>query len=509
MMSTRQTNIGRSRLLFLFLIAGVIISCSSTNTNAEVSIKVVLGSNVAKEPANGRIYVLMNNDTIQFPIYGPNSSDPQPFFSKDVSNWQPGDTITLDSTWNSWQDDLDGLSGDYAINAVLDRDSTSWNFINAENYMSVKKVIHVDQSDCIDIYLELEAAMVDYPFTETDLLKELVVPSPMLTEWYGRPIETTAGVLLPPTYHDSTSKKYPVVYVFPGWGGSRYHLSLGTFQQERYAMTDQLGCEKIFVFMDQQCPLGYHVFANSDNNGPRADAFVQEFIPAFENGFRAVPHPKARFLLGQSSGGWAALYLQITFPEYFAGAWAGSPDPVDFRYFQCSGSIYERNGNFLYNSDGSKKAHSRKNGSINVYSKTYCDMEQVLGIGGQLGSYESVFSRRGSDGKPEKLFDRVTGKIDSTVAEYWKKYDLNLIIKNHSETHRSHYSGKLHIFVSKADDYYLDLAVSSLKKSLEPLEFDADITILNSGGHSVWNDEIRATIYSEIDDIISDCSNCQ
>jgi S-formylglutathione hydrolase FrmB len=500
--SANEKNIfSTSRWTVILVTVSLIVFALFEYGYSEVSIEVVLGTKVAKQSVSGRLYVLMNSDTLQLPLYGPNSSDPQPFFSTEISNWNPGHAIAIDSTWNFWRHSLEGLSGFYSISAVLDRDSTSWGFINAANYMSVNKVIYIDQSNKNSIRLELEAEIVAYPFTETATLKELIIPSPMLSKWYDRPVELSAGVILPPSYHDSTGKKYPVVYVFPGWGASRFHLCMGTFQQERYGMLDQIGCEKIFVFLDHQCPYGYHVFANSENNGPRAEAFIKELVPTIESELRVISQAGARFLVGQSSGGWAALYLQITYPDYFGGAWAGSPDPVNFRFFEGIGNIYDENNNFFYESDGSDKPHSRLGGQINVTSKTFSDMETVLGIGGQLGSYESVFSNRLANGKPAQLFDRTTGIIDQEAAAYWEKSDLRLIIENHTPDQRSKYDGKLHIFVSNEDDYYLNLAVEALKKYLESLNFNADINILDTCGHSVWNDEIRARMYAQMDTI--------
>lgn len=445
----------------------------------------------------------MNSDTAQSPLYGPNSSDPQPFYSKYVTGWNPGDTILLDSTWLTWQHPLESLAGDYSISAVLDQDSTRWGFINAGNPMSVPKVIHIDSTDTNPINVDLVAKIVDYQFTETETLKELIIPSKLLSDWYGYPIQLTAGVILPASYHDSTSKRYPVVYVFPGWGGIRFHLCMGTFNQERYGMLDKSQCEKIFVFMDLNCPHGYHEFANSANNGPRGKAFIEEFIPEVDKRFRTVARPEARFLVGQSSGGWAALHLQIIYPEYFGEAWAGSPDPVDFRFFQGIGSIYEPGANFFYEKDGSDKPYSRSDGKIAGTSKATSDMEVVLGIGGQLDSYESVFSPRAANGLPAQLFDRKTGAIDSAIAASWRAYDLRSVIESHAPDQRSRYINKLHIFVSRNDDYYLNLAVTGLQESLADLGITADISVLDEGGHSVWNDEIRTRMYEQMDSIFT------
>jgi enterochelin esterase-like enzyme len=72
------------------------------------------------------------------------------------------------------------------------------------------------------------------------------------------------------------------------------------------------------VMLDARCPNGHHVFADSENNGPYETAFVEEFLPAFEQSYRAVRERRGRFLTGHSSGAWSGLWLQLNHPQTFA-----------------------------------------------------------------------------------------------------------------------------------------------------------------------------------------------
>jgi hypothetical protein len=57
-------------------------------------------------------------------------------------------------------------------------------------------------------------------------------------------------------------------------------------------------------------------------------------------------------------------------------------------------------------------------------------MERVLGYyGGQMASFEAVFSQRGPDGQPRPLFDRETGRIDPSVQKAWERYDISAILR--------------------------------------------------------------------------------
>ncbi|MBV8812798.1 MAG: hypothetical protein JO033_29360 [Acidobacteriaceae bacterium] len=50
----------------------------------------------------------------------------------------------------------------------------------------------------------------------------------------------------------------------------------------------------------------------------------------------------------------------------------------------------------------------------------------------QMLSLEQVFSPKGADGKPERLFDRNSGVIDPNVASYWEAhYDISRILQDH------------------------------------------------------------------------------
>src|SRR5262249_4612388 len=150
-------------------------------------------------------------------------------------------------------------------------------------------------------------------------------------------------------------------------------------------------------------------------------ALTEEFIPALEAKFRGIGKPAARLVTGHSSGGWSSLWLQVAYPDFFNGVWSTAPDPVAFRNFQTM-NLYQPGVSIFTDETGSPRPLGRRNGKPAVFVKPFSEMEEVMGHGGQLGSFESVFSPRGPDHKPMPLWDRRTGIIDSKVAEYWSKY---------------------------------------------------------------------------------------
>src|SRR5438094_775367 len=101
---------------------------------------------------------------------------------------------------------------------------------------------------------------------------------------------------------------------------------------------------------------------------------------------------------GHSSCGWAALWLQVAYPSVFGGTWATAPDPADFRAFLPVDLT--RDKNIYHNPDGSPRIVMRLKGTA-VTMEDYARRELVLGeYGGQLSSFEAVFSPSGADGRP-------------------------------------------------------------------------------------------------------------
>src|SRR5207248_5082780 len=66
----------------------------------------------------------------------------------------------------------------------------------------------------------------------------------------------------------------------------------------------------------------------------------------------------------------------------------------------------------------------------------YAHLERVEGYyGGQMASFEAVFSPRGPDGQPLPLFDRDTGRIDPLVQKYWEDhYDITRLLQRNWST---------------------------------------------------------------------------
>ncbi len=297
-------------------------------------------------------------------------------------------------------------------------------------------------------------------FKETLVAKELKVPSSLLSKFNGGPITIDAAVVLPKGYNNEPDKTFPVLFTVFGYGGDYHRYSGDTMPSP-----DLDSIPFIRVYLDGNCALGHSEYANSDNNGPWADALIKEFIPLLEKRYRCNG---SRLLTGHSSGGWSVLWLQTHYPEVFAGCWSSSPDPVDFRNFQTI-NLYEEK-NMFYKKDSSVRLVATVAGRIPWASmKNIYQMENVVYRGEQMHSFNAVFSKKGANGMPQSICNSKTGDIDAAVFSNWKNYDIALYLRNNWESLKSAVDGKVRISVGSQDNFLLNHAVTSLETQMKQL----------------------------------------
>jgi hypothetical protein len=324
-------------------------------------------------------------------------------------------------------------------------------------------------------------------------MRALDFSSAALAKFSGVATRIRGWVLLPPGYDKSTAT-YPTVYYIPGFGGSLNYLAAHAVKIHT-AMAEGHMPPMIWVFLDHSIPAGAHEFADSVNNGPWGTALIEELVPSLEQQYRMDAAPSGRFLTGHSSGGWATLWLQVTYPETFGGGWASAPDASDFHDFSGI-NLYEPAANVFRKADGTPWPLIRLHGRVLFTFELYARMERVLGeYGGQLASFEWVFSPRGADGRPLPMFNRYTGAVDARVMTYWREhYDIVYKLKTQWPALKPHLDGKIHLIVGEADNIHLEGAARRLKAALEELGANADVRIVPERDHfnlhTVDNDDL-------------------
>jgi S-formylglutathione hydrolase FrmB len=474
----------------LFLLALVALAAMQVQAAAASPLRfsIELAPEVSNQAVSGRLLIFMTKGSEPVEVVQPSFFEFDKVWTAamDVSNFTPGKALEFNPDALAYPAAFSTASaGDYQIMALLDIDhSYPYSGMGPGDLRSVVIVARdLKPTDTQPIRLILSKRIEGEHLADTDSIKRINFESPLLSAFWGRPTEMHAAVVLPPGYSTSSKKRFPVVYKIHGFGGNHlraWREAPGLTKK----MTDGTIPEMIYVYLDGSCPMGHHEFADSVNNGPWGRALTKEFIPYLESKFRMDAVPSGRLLTGHSSGGWSTMWLQVTYPEVFGGTWSTSPDPVDFRSFSGVNLTSPSAGNFYDSPGGKPRNVMRFKGRDLISWKQYAAFERVSGeIGGQLGSFEAVFSPRGIDGRPMPLFDRDTGAVDPFVQKAWVKYDISSILKNNWQTLGPKLQGKLHLVVGTADNFHLEEAVYLLRDTLKSLGSDATFEFIEGRDH--------------------------
>ena len=149
--------------------------------------------------------------------------------------------------------------------------------------------------------------------------------------------------------------------------------------------------------------------------------------------------------------------------------------------------------------EGKNRPIARRGSTPMLFVHPFSDMERPI-RGEQLGSFEGVFSPRGTYGEPLELWDRETGKINPAVAHAWEKYDIGLILRTHWKKLAPKLKGKLHVYMGDMDTFYLDGAVRLLQADMKALGSDAKIEIFPGDHGSVMTSALLKRIEIEMAD---------
>ncbi len=367
------------------------------------------------------------------------------------------------------------------MQAILDHDFYCQNqSLGVGNFYSTVQEVTVDPTMPGEIPLLLDQVVKAAPFPTTAWLHEIVLRSGLLSQFFARDVVERAAVVLPEGYDEHPDRRYPVIYEIPGFSGT--HRPPARFR-EAPTKAGEGETDFIRVYLSGNCKWGHHVYADSATNGPRGAALVREMIPHIDAQYRTVPQSNARFVTGHSSGGWSSLWLQVNYPETFGGCWSTAPDPVDFRDFQQVDLYADPPLSLYTDPQGNPRPIARRGTEPFLWFAKFGRMDDVLGRGGQLRSFEAVFSPLGEQGQPQRLWDRTSGQIQPAVAKAWEKYDIRRLLERHWATLGPQLAGKLHIVMGELDTFYLDGATRKLGDSLQALGSDATVEIVPGKGH--------------------------
>lgn len=491
---------------------------ASSSVVFEISYDAALG--VA--PQDGRLLLMLSTIDGEEPRFQvSNSPDTQLVFGLNVTDLKAGTVVEVDSSAIGFP--LANLgdvpAGTYYAQALLNRykdfhlangkvvslppdrgEGQQWNR-KPGNFYSTPVQVEIAESGGAAISILMDKVIPDIePPEDTEYVKHIQLRSDLLSDFWGEDMYVGAHVLLPEGFDEHPDARYPLM-VFHGhfpsdFGGFRtdppdpnlepeYSERFGVEgynilqQQEAYDFYEQWTSDDFprFIVIEIQHPTPYYddsYAVNSASQGPYGDALTYELIPHIEKQFRGIGEGWARFTYGGSTGGWEAMAVQVFYPDEYNGAFIACPDPIDFRAYMTI-NIYEDKNAYWYDSQFQKlprPSHRDYLGHVQASHYDYNRLEAVLGDKGRSGQqfdiWEATYSPMGEDGYPVRLWDKETGEIDHSVAEYWREnFDLMHILRRDWSTLGPRLEGKLHIYVGDMDNYYLNNAVYLAEEFLE------------------------------------------
>jgi hypothetical protein len=488
---------------------------------AAQSFTVTFPKEASAAPMDGRLLLVLSTDSSDEPR---NQIDDSPrtqiVFGMNVDGWQPGQPVTVDSSAFGYP--IRSLNqvpaGDYFVQAVLNRYETfhradekvvklhmdqgegqHWNSSPGNLYSKAVKLHVAPGGAPIPISLDQVIPPIPTP-ADTKYVRHLRIQSDVLTKFWGRPIFLSAIVLVPEGFDDHPNAHFPLMInhghfpdafddfrttppdpnLKPDYS-ERFHLAgyNRIQQQEAYAFYQKWiapGFPRYLVLQIQHANPFYDdsYAVDSANVGPYGTAIETELIPAVEKQFRAIGQGWARFTYGGSTGGWEALAVQVFYPTHYNGAFVACPDPVDFHEFMNVDLYHDKNAFYL---EGAHKRVSQP-AMRDYLGHTFITWEDnnayelALGDHGRSGEqfdiWQAVYGPVGPDGYPAQIFDKHTGDIDPTVANYWHQhYDLEAILERDWATLGPQLAGKIHIYVGSDDTYFLNDAVYRMQDFLD------------------------------------------
>jgi hypothetical protein len=513
----------RRRLLIPLLGSTCVIASSITPGRPPgVSFSITYAEALRKGPLDGRLLLLISSDDKEEPRFRINdSSNTQLVFGIDVDGWMPGHPAVINSSVPGYPLNslLDIPSGEYQVQALvhlyetfhrsdghivklpMDRgEGQQWNRAPGNLYSAPCKLrIDPVRADTLRLALDQVIPPIEPP-QDTRYVRHVRIQSDLLTRFWGRPMYLGAHVLLPQGFDEHPNARYPLA-VFHG----HFPADLSGFREtppdpdlvpERSERFNIEGYNKIVQEYAYQFYLDWigsdfpRVLAieiqhanpyyddsyavNSANLGPYGDAINKELIPYVERKFRGIGEGWARFTYGGSTGGWEALASQVFYPDFFNGCFAACPDPIDFRAYTVV-NIYEDKNAYYLGDQWKRTPRPGARNYLGQLSSTLQQMNQrelVLGSNSRSGDqwdiWEAVFGPTGPDGYPKRIWDKRTGEIDHSVAEYWRaNYDLRYIMERDWKTLGPKLQGKVHIYCGDMDTFYLNNAVYLMEDFLK------------------------------------------
>jgi S-formylglutathione hydrolase FrmB len=270
-------------------------------------------------------------------------------------------------------------------------------------------------------------------------------------------------VYTPPGYDRDLHRRYPTVYVLPGYNG---HLSMwlthGPFRASVPEMIDRLFRERdvpeaIVVYLEASTRYGGSQYLDSPGTGRYHSYLCEEVVPWVDRRYRTLPDRDHRAVTGKSSGGYGAMITAMRRPDLF-------------------GALATHAGDALFDTTYRSAIPARIRLLRDYYDGSYDQyFDQLKGreFGTRAGdedlmeiyAYASAYSAD-PDGTVHLPFDQ-PGSYADAVWTRWRENDPVVMAAQAPFASALSSLRAVWIDAGDSDEYFLDLGAAAFRRAVE------------------------------------------
>jgi len=280
----------------------------------------------------------------------------------------------------------------------------------------------------------------------------------------GDPHVRTLLVWLPPGYDADTARRYPTIYVLPGYGSAvEEWANSDLFEPTIFERLDLLHAKNdapppcIYVFVDGATAYGGGQFVNSPATGRHEDYVAGDVVAHVDTNYRTLAAAQHRGVSGHSSGGIGALALCMRRPDVFGAAASHAGDSL---FEHCYGRELGDFARALQEHDGDVVALRDRLLGDDVYRRSHFGPLMVLGC---AAAYSPDAGAPLGIGLPVDT----QGRVVPANWERWLANDPVRMAPQHAGALRG--LRAVYLDAGDSDEYYMDLGTRALHEAFDRL----------------------------------------
>jgi enterochelin esterase family protein len=281
----------------------------------------------------------------------------------------------------------------------------------------------------------------------------------------GNPLGDPAGrvtpVYLPPSYDESSARRYPLIVAIVGFTGTgRMHLNEDWFEPTLPRRLDELidrgeMGEAIVVMPDGATRYGGSQYVDSAATGPYGRYIAEEVVGWADVEFRTIPQREARGVFGKSSGGFGSFRMAVDFPEVFSAFACHSGDAA-FEY--CYMPEFPRSLRYLWHNDISPTRF------LDTYRQITDRSDDYMALMNELAMASCYSPNPGTELGFDLPFDLKSGALVEDVWRRWLEHDPVRMIPKRLDALRS--QSLIFVDCGIKDEWFLDVGARMMVAAL-------------------------------------------